>query len=85
MAVAVLLYSAIFTLSTFSVETVYAHSSASAGSTNGNNHEHGRIVSLNELLLQVTPFTAGLAIGFTFLSWKNEIIDKFRLNKNPTT
>jgi hypothetical protein len=39
--------------------------------------------SMKLLLLQVTDFTAGLAIGFTFLFWKKEIIDKFRLNKNP--
>jgi hypothetical protein len=41
--------------------------------------------SMSFLLLQVTPFTAGLANGFTFLFWKKEIIDKFRLNKNSMT
>lgn len=80
----VLSYSAIITLSSFSVETVYAHSSASSGSINVINHEHARIVSVNELLLQITPFTAGLVIGFAFLFWKKEIIDKFRVNKTPT-
>jgi len=29
-----------------------------------NNHEHGRIVSVSELLLTVTPYTAGLANRF---------------------
>jgi len=47
-----------------------AHSVGSAGSSN--NHEHGRIVSVSELLLTVTPYTSGLAIGFTFLFWKRK-------------
>jgi hypothetical protein len=71
MVAAVLCYAAIITFSSFLVETVYAHSSSgSAGSSN--NHEHGRIVSVSELLLTVTPYTAGLAIGFTFLFWKRK-------------
>lgn len=69
-AAAVLCYAAIITFSSFLVETVYAHSSSSADSSN--NHEHGRIVSVSELLLTVTPYTAGLAIGFTFLFWKGK-------------
>ena len=73
---AVLWYFAIITFSSFQVEAVYAHSGSS------NNHEHGRIVSVSELLLQVTPFAGGLATGFTFLFWKREIMDKIRLNKN---
>jgi hypothetical protein len=64
---AVLCYAAIITFSSFFVETVYAHSSGSS-----NNHEHGRIVSVSELLLSVTPFTAGLAIGFTLLFCKTK-------------
>jgi hypothetical protein len=66
----VLCYAAITTFSSFLVETVYAHSVDSAGSSN--NHEHGRIVSVSELLFTVTPYTAGLAIGFTFLFWKRK-------------
>jgi hypothetical protein len=50
-----------------------------------NNHGHGRIVSVSELLLQVTPFAGGLATGFTFLFWKREIMGKIRLNKNTRT
>jgi hypothetical protein len=69
-------YSAIITFSSFLGEAVYAHSGSS------NNHGHGRIVSVSELLLQVTPFAGGLATGFTFLFWKREIMDKIRLNKN---
>jgi hypothetical protein len=69
---AVLCYAAIITFSSFFVETVYAHSSGSAGGSSSNNHEHGRIVSVSELLLSVTPFTAGLAIGFTLLFWKTK-------------
>ena len=42
------------------------------GSSNSNNHEHGRIISVSELFLTVTAVTAGLAIGFTFLFWKRE-------------
>ena len=68
--VVVLCYAAITTFSSFLVETVYAHSVGSAGSSD--NHEHGRIVSVSELLLTVTPYTAGLAIGFTFLFWKRK-------------
>jgi hypothetical protein len=82
---AVLCYSAIITFSSFLVETVYAHNTGSAGSININNHQHGRIVSVSELLLQVTPFTAGLAMGFSLLFWKKEIINKFRWNMNPKT
>jgi hypothetical protein len=67
---AVLCYAAIITFSSFLVETVYAHSIDSGGSNN--NHEHRRIVSVSELLLTVTPVTAGLAIGFTFLFWKRK-------------
>jgi hypothetical protein len=63
---AVLCYAGIITFSSFLVETVYAHSSGS------NNHEHGRIVSVSELLLTVTPVTAGLAIGFVFLLRKRK-------------
>jgi hypothetical protein len=66
----VLCYAAIIIFSSFLVETAYAHSTGSVGSSN--NHEHGRIVSVSELLLTVTPYTAGLAIGFTFLFWKRE-------------
>jgi uncharacterized membrane protein (Fun14 family) len=64
----VLCYSGVITFSSFFIETAYAHSSdvAGGGSTN-NNHEHGRIVPVSDLLLQVTPFTAALAIGFTLL------------------
>jgi hypothetical protein len=71
---AVLCYAAIITFSSFSVETVYAHSiGGSSGSGSGsNNHEHRRIVSVSELFLTVTPVTAGLAIGFTFLFWKRK-------------
>jgi hypothetical protein len=65
----VLCYAAIMASSSFLVETVYAHSIDSGGS---NNHEHRRIVSVSELLLTVTPVTAGLAIGFTFLFWKRK-------------
>jgi hypothetical protein len=79
---AVLCYSAIITFSSFLLETVYAHSS-SAGSSN--THEHGRIVSVSELMLQVTPFTAGLVIGFMFLFWKKEMTNKFKWNTNPRT
>jgi hypothetical protein len=68
--------SAIITFSSIPGEAVYAHSGSS------NNHGHGRIVSVSELLLQVTPFAGGLATGFTFLFWKREIMDKIRLNKN---
>jgi hypothetical protein len=68
---AVLCYAAIITFSSFFVETVYAHSSGSAGGSS-NNHDHGRIVSVSELLLSVTPFTTGLAIGFTLLFWKTK-------------
>jgi hypothetical protein len=67
---AVLCYAAIITFSSFSVETVYAHSIGS--SSGSNNHEHRRIVSVSELFLTVTPVTAGLAIGFTFLFWKRK-------------
>jgi hypothetical protein len=67
----VLCYAAVITFSSFLVETVYAHDIGSAGSSN--NHERGgRIVSVSELLLTVTPYTAGLAIGFTFLFWKRK-------------
>jgi hypothetical protein len=67
----VLCYAAVITFSSFLVETVYAHNIGSSGSSN--NHEHGgRIVSVSELLLTVTPYTAGLAIGFTFLFWKRK-------------
>lgn len=68
---AVLCYAAIITFSSFLVETVYAHSS-SGSADSSNNHEHGRIVSVSELLLTVTPYAAGLAIGFTFLFWKRK-------------
>jgi hypothetical protein len=68
---AVLCYAAIITFSSFSVETVYAHSIGSGGGSS-NNHEHRRIVSVSELFLTVTPVTAGLAIGFTFLFWKRK-------------
>ena len=82
----VLCFSAMITFSSFLGEAVYAHSSSSTtDSANGNNHDHGRIVSVSELLLQVTPFAGGLATGFTFLFWKREIMDKIRLNKNPGT
>ncbi len=81
----VLSYSAIFTLSSFLVEVAYAHKTGTTDSVNSNNHEHGRVVSVSELLLQVTPFAGGLATGFTFLFWKREILDKIRLNKNPRT
>jgi hypothetical protein len=40
------------------------------GSSNSNNHEHGRIISVSELFLTVTAVTAGLAIGFSFCSGK---------------
>ena len=79
----VLCYSAIITFSSFLGEAVYAHSGSSSSSSN--THEHGRIVSVSELLLQVTPFAGGLATGFTFLFWKREIMDKIRLNKNTRT
>ena len=75
----VLCCSAIITFSSFPGEVVYAHSGSS------NNHEHRRIVSVSELLLQVTPFAGGLATGFTFLFWKREIMGKIRLNKNTRT
>jgi hypothetical protein len=81
----VLCYCTTITFSSFLVETVYAHSAGSVGSTDSNNHDHRRVVSVSELLLQVTPFTAGLAFGFTLLFWKNEIMEKFRSNKNPRT
>ena len=55
---AVLCYAAVITFSTFLVESVYAHGSGSAGGSSNNNHDHGRIVSVSELLLSVTPFTA---------------------------
>lgn len=78
---AVLCYAAVITtFPSFLVETVYAHSIGSAGSSN--NHEHGgRIISLSELLLTVTPYTVGLAIGITFLFWKRkwkEVLDGTR-------
>lgn len=82
----VLFFSVTIAFSSFLNEPVYAHStSGSASSHNSNDHDHKRIVPISELLLQVIPFTAGLAIGFTLLFRKKEIIDKFRLNKNPTT
>ena len=81
----VLCFSAMITFSSFLGEAVYAHSSSSTDSANGNNHDHGRIVSVSELLLQVTPFAGGLATGFTFLFWKREIMGKIRSNKNPGT
>jgi hypothetical protein len=40
------------------------------GSSNSNNHEHGRIISVSELFLTVTAVTAGSAIGFSFCSGK---------------
>jgi hypothetical protein len=82
----VLFSSGTIAFSSFLVEPVYAHSSSgSAGSHNSNDHEHKTIVPIGELLLQVTLFTAGLAIAFTLLFRKKEIIDKLRLNKNSTT
>jgi hypothetical protein len=72
----VLCYAAITTFSSFLVETVYAHSVGSAGSSN--NHEHGRIVSVSELLFTVTPYTAGLAIGLTFFFWKRNKKESLR-------
>ena len=78
---AVLCYAATITFSSFLVEAVYAHSSSSST----NNHEHGIVISVSELLLQFTPFTAGLVIGFLFLFWKKEMINKFRWNTNPRT
>jgi hypothetical protein len=68
---AVLCYAAIVTFSTFLVETVYAHSSSS-GSSSSINHDHGRIVSVSELLPSVTLYTAGLVIGFTLLFWRRK-------------
>jgi hypothetical protein len=70
---AVLCYAAIIiiTFSSFSVETVYAHSIGSGGG-GSNNHEHRRIVSVSELFLTITPVTAGLAIGFIFLFRKRK-------------
>ena len=64
---AVICYAAVVTFSTFLVETVYAHSSS--GSVN---HDHGRIVSVSELLPSVTLYTAGLVIGFTLLFWRRK-------------
>jgi len=73
---AVLCYAAIFTFSTFLVETVYAHSSSSssssADSSGSINHDHGRIVSVSELLPSVTLYTAGLVFGFTLLFWRSK-------------
>ena len=72
---AVICYAAIVTFSTFLVETVYAHSSSSsssAGSSGSINHDHGRIVSVSELLPSVTLYTAGLVIGFTLLFWRRK-------------
>ena len=69
MTAVLLCYAAIITFSSFLVETVYAHSIGNGGT---NNHEHRRIVSVSELFLTVTPVTAGLAIGFTFLFWKRK-------------
>jgi hypothetical protein len=70
---AVLCYAAIVTFSTFLAETVYAHSSSSsAGSSGSINHDHGRIVSVSELLPSVTLYTAGLVIGFTLLFWRRK-------------
>ena len=73
MTAVLLCYAAIIiitiTFSSFLVETVYAHSIGNGGS---NSHEHRRIVSVSELFLTVTPVTAGLAIGFTFLFWKRK-------------
>ena len=68
---AVLCYAAILTFSTFLVETVYAHG-ISAGSSGSINHDHGRIVSVSELLPSVTIYTAGLVIGFTLLFWRRK-------------
>ena len=80
---AVLCYAAtIITFSSFLVEAVYAHSSSGSST---NNHEHGIVISVSELLLQFTPFTAGLVIGFLFLFWEKEMINKFRWNTNPRT
>jgi len=82
----VLCFSGTIAFSSFLVEPIYAHTGGSVSSHNSNNdHEHRIIVPISELLLQVTPFTAGLAIGFTFLFRKREIIDKLRLIKNPIT
>jgi hypothetical protein len=69
---AALCYAAIFTFSTFLVESVYAHSSSSAGSSGSINHDHGRIISVSELLPSVTLYTAGLVIGFTLLFWRRK-------------
>jgi hypothetical protein len=66
----VVCYSAIVAFSSFSIEVVYGHSIGGAGSSN--NHQHTRVVSVSELLLQVTPFTAGLAIGLTLLLRKRK-------------
>ncbi|MDQ3848236.1 MAG: hypothetical protein M3261_04680 [Thermoproteota archaeon] len=66
----VLCYSAVVAFSSFSIEAVYGHSIGGAGSSN--NHQHTRVVSVNDLLLQVTPFTAGLAIGLTLLLRKRK-------------
>ena len=71
---ALLCYAAIVTFSTFLVETVYAHSSSSSAGSSGSsfNHDHGRIVSVSELLPSVTLYTAGLVIGFTLLFWRRK-------------
>jgi hypothetical protein len=77
---AVLCYAAIFTFSTFLVETVYAHSS-SAVSSGSINLDHGRIVSVSELLPSVTLYTAGLVIGLTLLFWRRkwkEVLEETR-------
>jgi hypothetical protein len=69
---AVLCYAAIVTFSTFLVETVYAHGSSSAVSSGSISHDHGRIVSVSELLPSVMLYTAGLVIGFTLLFWRRK-------------
>jgi hypothetical protein len=70
---AVLCYAAIVIFSSFLIETVYAHSSSSSSAGSSSiNHDHGRIVSVSELLPSVTLYTAGLVIGFTLLFWRRK-------------
>jgi hypothetical protein len=53
------------------VEVVHAHSVGSAAG-GVNNHEHGRIISVSELFLSVTPVSGGLALAITLLLWKRK-------------
>jgi hypothetical protein len=69
--VVLLCYGTIIIFSSFLVEVVHAHSVGSAAG-GINNHEHGRIISVSELFLSVTPVSGGLALAITLLLWKRK-------------